>query len=159
MKKIALILTLITITPTYATTMCAKNDTVAIVLDPTNLYTDKNTNTTLNIWSAFGPGGTINGTTACLNRGNTYYPSAVTLLHDTNNNEETKLVRGGEKNGPYCWCKLTHPVLSRWVFPINSNRGSLSACLSQCPNHCAAYFIDNGNQGLKPVFFGSITKD
>ena len=34
MKKIALTLMLITTIPTYATTMCAANDTVAIVLDP-----------------------------------------------------------------------------------------------------------------------------
>ena len=50
MKKIALILMLITTIPTYATTMCAQNDTVVVVLDPT-LSGDRGYNLSNGNWS------------------------------------------------------------------------------------------------------------
>ena len=118
MKKIALIiLTMITI-PIYATTMCTKNDTVAIVLDPSAMFVnaEMSYNTSTFTWSIWNEYGTIHGIAACLNSDHGLKQGGTAAhLRDINNDGEEVMVKGGERYGHYCWCRMTHPVSSLWV--------------------------------------------
>ena len=137
-RVIMMIIMLMMVLPTYATTMCAANDTVAVVLDPSLGITNYSRNDTMGTWWAWNAQGTVYGISACLNsdqgksRGGT-----VARLTDTNNGE-TKLVVGSEKYGRYCWCRLTHPVSSLWAF--GDDRGSAANCASGCAYSCGSNF-------------------
>ena len=151
MKRIIMMLIMMITIPTYATTMCAANDTVAVVLDPslsiTN-YTSDNTAFTFSFWNAQG---TYYGIAACIssNKGKSQ-GGYVSRLTDTINGE-TKLITGGEKNGNNCWCRLTHPVSSLWVF-----NNSHSSCTSLCANFCGSYA--RSYDVLRGGLFGSVAQ-
>ena len=96
MRKIALILMLITTIPTYATTMCAENDTVAIVLDPsvkpTNRYSDSEGN-----WGSQTPYGIIYGNVKIENGKCLYritHPILTTWTARSNTNNTTLCAEG-----------------------------------------------------------------
>lgn len=137
--------------PTYATTMCAANDTVAVVLDPslsiTN-YTQDNTAYTFSFWNAQG---TYYGIAACLSsakgKGQGGYVSRLT---DTINGE-TKLITGGERNGNVCWCRLTHPVSSLWVVTF-----TLPDCELSCAKYCGLY--SRSYASIRGGLFGSVAQ-
>ena len=135
MKKIALILMLISTIPTYATTMCTINDSVGIVLDLSITIKDYSRNEPMGTWWAWSDSWTVYGISACLNsnRGKSM-GGTVPHLHDTDNDGNDHLVTGSEKYGRYCWCRLTHPVSSLWAF--NYDYGSASNCASSCANGC-----------------------
>ena len=138
-------------TTSYATTMCAANDTVAVVLDPSITITNYSKDDVMKTWWAWSPQGTVYGISACLSsaKGKSQGGS-VARLTDTINGE-TQLITGGETNGSYCWCRLTHPVSSLWVF-----RNSNSDCASGCANACGYYFRDY--VALRRGLFGSVAQ-
>ena len=152
MRKIALVLMLITTIPTYATTMCAANDSVGIILDPNIAIKGYSYNT--NTWWIWSDSWTVYGVGACLNssRGKGM-GGAVPHLHDTDNDGNEHLVTGSEIYGRYCWCRLTHPVSSLWAF--NYDYGSASYCASYCTNYCGTNV--RGFVALRAGLFGSIT--
>ena len=118
-----------------------------VVLDPslsvTN-YTNDATAFTFSFWNAQG---TYYGIAACLSSAKGKSQGGyVSRLTDTINGE-TKLITGGEQNGNYCWCRLTHPVSSLWVFN-NSN----STCASHCADHCGRNA--RSNAALRGGLFG-----
>lgn len=156
MKKIALILMLISTIPTYATTMCTANDSVGIVLDPSIAIKNYNYDETMGTWWAWSDSWTVYGVSACLNsnRGKSM-GGTVPHLHDTDNDDNDHLVTGSEKYGRYCWCRLTHPVSSPWAFRYDL--GSASNCASGCARGCGIYVqtIVDWRAGL----FGSIKSD
>ena len=129
MKKIALIiLTMMTI-PTYATTMCAVNDTVAVVLDPSiEIKGSSGVDSVNGIWWMPFPYGTLYGTSACINKNQR---GVVPLLKDDRDGDGVlRRVIGGEKYGQYCWVKLTHPVSSSW-FGLRTY-SSIEDCVRSC---------------------------
>ena len=141
MKKIALILMLITTIPTYATTMCTANDTVAVVIDPNTGIKSVGTNNTTHIWWAVTDHGTVYGISACLssNKGKGR-GGILAQLRDTNNDGIEKLIKGTENNGPYCWCKSTHTVSSYWVFTGDSlGDGCGTGCTDDCAYRIRSY--------------------
>ena len=157
MKKIALILMLITTIPTYAgTTMCTINDSVGVVLDPSIAIKNYSSNATMGTWWAWSDSWTVYGVSACLNsnRGKSM-GGTVPHLHDTDNDGNDHLVTGGEKYGQYCWCRLTHPVSSLWAF--NGDYGSASECASICTSRCGHYV--QVTFALIAGLFGSIKSD
>ena len=159
MKKIALALMLITTIPTYAgTTMCAANDTVAVVLDPSIGLTNKSSNNTTGTWWVWGPYGTVYGTSAILNDNKGFaYIRTVKHLHDTDNDGNDHLVTGGERYGKYCWCKLTHPVSSVWSYVHNWVYASMTvSSLDECLGLCARAFHENYS-GFRSALIGSIS--
>ena len=145
-----MILMLMSIGPAWATTMCAANDTVAVVLDPSVGMTNYNKDVGLGTWWVWGPYGTVHGISACLNVGESM-GNTVARLTDTNNGE-TNLVVGSEKYGRYCWCRMTHPAVSLWTF--NYMFSSASVCASRCMDYCG----DNvrSNSSLRAGLFGSV---
>lgn len=94
-----------------ATTMCATDDTLAIVLDPLINGTAASHNTDLFEWSATFSYGTVWGIATCVDT-SVAPNTAVEELRDSNG----EIVTGGERTGRYCWCQLSHPAKSRWVF-------------------------------------------
>ena len=155
MKRFFIISALTIILPTYATTMCAQNDTVAVILDPSIIATDSGSNATTGTWWAQFPFGLVNGTAAMLNKSCTQ-GKAISQLTDTNNGE-TKLVVGGEKYGSVCWCKITHPATSQWVCNVvagNFGGTEFNGCLSLCGRFLANYYH---NSALESGLFGSIS--
>ena len=155
MKKIFTILLSIIITPTYATTMCAANDTVAVVLDPSLSVSGNSYNDTIGTWWAWNDQSTVYGIGACLNSNHgKSIGGTVPYLRDVNNDGQDKLVVGGEKYGQYCWCKLVHPVSSLWTF--YDNRGSVAACTSHCMDGCSGGF--KLYYELRRGLFGSVSQ-
>ena len=150
MKKIALILMLITTIPTYATTMCAANDTVAVVLDP-NITIKGYSRDESGMWWLWSDSWTVYGVSACLNKST---GGMVTHLQDTDDDGNDHLVTGSERYGRYCWCRLTHPVSSLWIF-ANHNGGSASGCVATCADRCG-YNVRN-NVTLRAGLLGSIS--
>ena len=161
MKKILILLCLMipTINIAHAATMCVKNDTISVVLDPA---IGDSTNSTYGYstaastwWTAF-PYGTIHGISACLssNYGQSLGGS-VAQLSDTNpDTGESARVVGGETNGLHCWCKMTHPAVSRWVF-FNSS-SSLAECAGNCASHCG--IRARIRSALRAGLFGSVAQ-
>lgn len=133
MKKIGIIISLASIMiPAYATTMCANNNTVAVVLDPTigGIGHSYGTGT----WSVIFTYGTIYGISACINHSG-QYGLAESMLKDTNNNI-TNIVVGSETYGNKCWCKMTHPKISKWVYVGQAN---CSSCSNACGGNIKVY--------------------
>lgn len=124
--------------PSYATTMCAENDSVVVILDPSINGTGFGYEKSKGTWSTSFPYGYVSGISVCLNSNKGQGTGGwMANLTDINPDGEEKTVAGSEKYGRYCWCKATHPVSSRWVF--NSDRGSASSCNSVCAENCGYY--------------------
>ena len=138
----------------YGATMCSQSGTTTIVLDPTINGNGSSYNTTYSTWWTAFPYGTISGISACLS--SNYGQSMggyISKLTDTNpDTGVTSRVVGGETNGKYCWCKMTHPAVSKWAF--YNNYGSASNCAARCANGCGYYV--QVNSGLRAGLFGSV---
>lgn len=155
MKKIFLIISLLATIPTYASTMCAKNDTVAVILDPSIIATASGYDATLGTWWAQFPFGRVSGIVAYINRPCTD-AEIVSNLTDIDNNGETKNIIGGERYGTYCYCKLTHPAASKWVCNNKNVVDSFSRCITNCGGFLHYGTINIHSQPLEEALFGSI---
>ena len=157
MKKIALIiLTMITI-PSYATTMCAINDTVAVVLDPSVAGSASAVDNSTGVWTFFSPYGTMQGLAACINKSDDSYNHV--LKDDRNNDGILTKVIGNERYGQYCWLKIMHPVSSRWVLARNygSQGGCNSLCFGTSDWFALGGLFNRNENSLKSKLFGSIS--
>lgn len=130
-----------------ATTMCATDDTLAIVLDPVINGTAHSYNADLFEWSATFSYGTVWGIATCVDTSGTSN-TAVEELRDSNG----EIATGGERTGRYCWCQLSHPAKSRWVFP--NPLSSVADCESLCAHVCGSY-VRNGS-AFRAGVFGSL---
>ena len=153
MKKLIIIIAMILPMALPAATMCSKNDTITIVLDPSIGGTSYTGSSVTFKWSAWLPYGTVRGIAACLS--NTYGKSRGGTVVDLHDNGE--LVVGTETNGGYCWCRMTHPALSLWVY--NSNYGTGSVCASNCASNCGSYTITASVPTLRNGLFGSAVQN
>ena len=145
MKKILCVLCMLITLPVYATTMCALEDTVAVILDPsitgTGYTKDDNTMT----WTATFPYGTVYGVAACLSvSGGSQGATNATLT-----------AGGGEREGKYCWCKVSHPVSSLWAF-FSAVYSSAASCASFCALYCGDYV--RSTVALRAGLFGSVAQ-
>ena len=120
-----------------ATTMCATDDTLAIVLDPVINGTAHSYNPNLFEWSATFSYGTVWGIATCVDTSGTSN-TAVEELRDSNG----EIATGGERTGKYCWCQLSHPAKSRWVlrYAYSSVADCWSACADACGNGVRYHF-------------------
>jgi len=144
MKKTAKIIGLLLFMMTesvFGSTMCVKDDVFSIVLDPgigsTSTATYSGSGVTTE-WTTTFSYGQIRGIAACLS--DKYGQSMggyVAQLSDTNpTTNETARVVGGETNGLHCWCKMTHPAVSLWVF--RDSRTSAGECAGYCAYYCGS---------------------
>ena len=135
MRKIGVLMMMLMVLPSYAANMCSAQDTVTVILDPSIGGKSYTNNAQQGTWSTVFDYGTVHGIMACLNSNHGKGQGGwVANLTDTDNNDVTKPVVGFERYGKYCWCKMTHPVASRWVF--RSDYGSASICASNCAYYC-----------------------
>ena len=132
--------------PAFGTTMCVQNDNVAVVLDPSVAGTTYTYDNSLGRWDTTFPYGHVIGISACINTSGSY-GVAKSQLKDGGND-----VVGGEVTGPRCWCKMTHPAVSLWVFDGSSS--SAAGCASNCTIVCGVNVRDNS--GFRAGLFGSV---
>ena len=107
-----------------ATTMCMTADTTAIILDPSGNGTDSS-HPTSNTWSVtLRNGNIVSGISTC----NSTSGSWATAFPEYND------VFSQGTSGVHCWCRMTKPVRSAWVF--RDSRSSASECASNCAVYC-----------------------
>ncbi len=128
--------------------MCAANTTTTIVLDPTVGGLSYTYDAPTYTWQTSFSYGTVNGVAACLSSayGKTYAQSYAGLT------DNGATVVGGELNGQHCWCRMTHPAVSLWVF--SHSNSSTSDCASYCTNYCGNYVRYNSD--FRAGLFGSV---
>ena len=141
MKKLCAVLMMIISVPAFATTMCALNDTTAIILDPIVKGTTYSYDAASMTWNTTFPYGKVYGIGACISTSGTLGVANASVT-----------AAGAERDGRYCWCKMTHPVASRWVFGNDS--GSASNCASNCARDCG--FIVQNYEAMRAGLFGSV---
>lgn len=133
MKGVLYVLGALLTVPAFATTMCAQDDVVAIVLDPDVPGTGFTNNANLYEWSTVFPYGTVWGIATCLDVKGTGSVAAGADFRAG----DGELVVGGERKGEHCWCQMTHPAVSRWVF--QGTFDSVGACGSNCAIYCGIF--------------------
>ena len=106
----------------HANAMCSDTDYVTIVLDPYINGKNYTHNAAAMTWTTIFPYGNVSGVAVCNDTGGTYGVSS--------NNEQY------ETGGVKCWCKMTHPAVSRWVF--HTSYSSAFECTSRCSLDCSA---------------------
>ena len=148
MKKLIIIIALMIPMLAQSATMCSKNDTITIMLDPSIAGTNYSYNTAQSTWVTWFPYGTIRGISACLSSAHGKSMGGyVADLHDNN-----ELVVGSETNGAHCWCKMTHPAASLWVFRYTFS--SPAACAGACAGYCGNRVRDYSD--MRSGLFGSV---
>lgn len=123
MKKYILVF-LILFTPcvTHAITMCARNDTLVGSLVATTDVISAEVSWTEPLWRIVFPWGTIFGEATLLSAAEGGEPRSIFSITNVDGNmipmdTQAGLV-GDDANGnprEYCWCRMTHPMVSRWV--------------------------------------------
>ena len=145
----------------HATEMCARNDTVIIPLEAaSNGLSNGNNNNEFTWWSDFDFG-RFYGYSTCLSADEGLGRTGTTgAYYGTGEYANTFIdtepgLTGTDANGnerKYCWCKMTHPASSRWVF--NNPRPWASDCLSWCASLCGGNVRTNA--ALREGLFGSV---
>lgn len=139
------------VVPAFGTSMCVEDDTVAVVLDGSQngtTGTSSQISTGTGDWSVTFAWGRVYGVSACVSAN---YGAALDEITDNG-----AIVVGGESNGGYCYCRMTHPAASRWVFRYSS---SAAGCASYCASYCDA--VTGGVRGSAAVrggVFGSVAE-
>ena len=138
-----------------ALTMCVRDSAMVVSLDPAVGGTGYKQNAAEMVWSTTFSYGTIYGEATCLSATDGT-PSENTMGVYTNSRGEM-LPRGDtlaqRLDGGYCWCRMTHPASSRWVFGTSD---SASNCASGCAYYCG--YNARSNAALRSGLFGSVGK-
>ncbi len=149
--------------PIYAnaTDMCARDDTMVLVFDKDIRGSGSGYNATEWTWWVNFPYGRIAGEATCLSAaeglGRT---SGLGAYYGTGDYSKTFIevepgLKGTDSDGndrKYCWCKMTHPVSSRWGFNVASADSSL--CASHCAFYCGSYV--NSDSAVRGGMFNSV---
>ncbi|MFQ6730074.1 MAG: hypothetical protein ACLRFK_03450 [Alphaproteobacteria bacterium] len=163
MKKVIYLLVGVLLSlPAIATEMCARNDTIVIPLD-SNVGGSSNGNSAAEAtwWTIFSYG-RIYGISTCLSAAEGGKPSGSMGVYTNDKGQmlpqdEALAGRSGQdaegNDRGYCWCKMTHPASSRWVFFSSS---SASNCASNCANYCG--FNAQSHAAVRSGLFGSVGK-
>jgi hypothetical protein len=136
-----------TTTPTNATTMCVTDDNNSIILDPRIAGTTYDKNETNKTWWVDFDYGRISGDARCTEvsgNNSTAYPQYNFENYPIGTTE-------ADERYKYCWCRMTSPVRSAWVYyPANS---SAAACATYCANRCGDY--SQTKSSFRGALFGS----
>ena len=105
----------------------------AIILDPSVAGESRDYNTQNKTWTVtFTNGSVVSGIASCNDISGTY---AQPYSGNQNN-----ITAGYQTDQLQCWCRMTTPVRSAWVF-LNT-RTSTSECVSACARFCGMGFRD-----------------
>ena len=149
--------------PIYAnaTDMCARDDTMVLVFDKDVGGSGYGSDATEWTWWTSVPYGRIAGDATCLSvKEGLGRTSGQGAYYGTGDYSKTFIeaesgLKGTDSDGndrKYCWCKMTHPVSSRWVFAYAF--ADSSACASSCASYCG-YLVHN-NSAVRGGVFGSV---
>ena len=149
--------------PIYAnaTDMCARDDTMVLVFDKDIGGSGSGSNAIEWTWWVNFPYGRIAGEATCLSAAEGLGRTSVQgAYYGTGDYSKTFIeaepgLKGTDSDGndrKYCWCKMTHPVSSRWVF-FNAYADS-STCSSHCATHCGYYV--HYDSAMRGGVFGSV---
>lgn len=126
--------------------MCARDDIMVLVFDKDVGNSGSGYNVTEWTWWGNFAYGRIAGEATCLSAaeglGRIYGQGAY---YGTGDYAKTFIeaepgLKGTDSDGndrKYCWCKMTHPVSSRWVFAVAYTDSS--ACAPDCVRNCGVY--------------------
>ncbi len=153
MKNLFIVLFCLVCGVANATEMCARNDTIVVPLDATVAGNGNGYNAVEWMWWATFEYGKIYGTATCLSKAEVaeLLPSDDDELLGRSGKDAAAQESGGADNRGECYCKLTHPMSSRWVFFYSY---SASNCASNCAPYCANYA--RSAVGLGSGLFGSV---
>jgi hypothetical protein len=153
MKKLFVILCCLVCGVANATEMCARNDTIVVPLDATVAGNGNGYNTVEWMWWATFEYGKIYGIATCLSPAEVaeLLPSDDDELLGRSGKDAAAQESGAADNRTHCYCKLTHPMSSSWVY---NYQASASNCTGGCARHCAFYTPDKVD--LRSGLFGSV---
>ena len=142
MKKhllIAGLICMVTIPPASAVTKCVKltSATTCSYVSPWNYVVDWASNCTTS-----GTSVAIRGISQCASTSGSSAGQTATSLE----------ISGGTDD-KYCWCKMTSPAVSSWVF--SDDNGSASYCANDCAADCAR--DAGGSASFRSGLFGSLS--
>ncbi len=151
MKKIIYLLFGVLLSlPSVATEMCARNDTIVIPLDSNVGSTGGGHRETEATWWVTFPYGRLQGLATCLSAAE---GGALTTNRGAYTNANGEMLPGDDalagrsgqdadgNNRRYCWCKMTHPASSRWVFTTSNASDCKTVCSYACQNYIIAYDV------------------
>jgi hypothetical protein len=139
---LSIIVAIMIVTTTNATTMCVTDDNNSIILDPNIDGTGYTNNDAAKTWTATFRFGTVSGIATCNSTSGTYGKAYPQYNFDNNHASST---------GVYCWCRMTSPVRSAWVYEDKLN--SASECGAVCTSRCGR--LVQGNLTYRGGVFGS----
>ena len=117
-----------------ANTMCVTSDNNSIILDPSIEGTAYTRDEATKTWITTFPNYTVSGIATC---NSTQGVSARAYPeYNFDNNQASS-------EGIYCWCRMTSPVRSAWVY--SREHSSASECASYCANYCGKYVQERSN--------------
>ena len=162
MKRI-IFTTLICTAPIFAnaTDMCARDNVMVLAFDPQVAGTNAGNNAAEWSWWTQFPYGRIAGEATCLSAaeglGRT---SGQGAYYGTGEYASTFItvdsgLSGVDANGAerkYCWCKMTHPAASRWVF----DEAMGTYCAGACASYCSLHLMSGSYPAFKKGFFKTI---
>ena len=133
--------------PAVAVSVCAKDSIVTVVLDPSINGASYTHNNSTGTWKVVFSYGNVSGISTCVATAPSGSQGSVKTADGAHLSAS-----GGQTSGQYCWCKMTHPMSSLWVF--FSDFGDAAYCASSCMSFCASHIAlyDGRRSGL----FGSV---
>ncbi|MBR5625470.1 MAG: hypothetical protein IKW67_01665 [Alphaproteobacteria bacterium] len=163
MKKI-IFTTLICTAPIFAnaTDMCARDNVMVLAFDPQVEGTSSGRNAAEWSWWTQFPYGRIAGEATCLSAAEGLGQTSVGVYYGSGEYASTFItadsgLSGVDANGAerkYCWCKMTHPAVSRWVLTnAYANKGS---CINDCSTSCWYNLKNNKSSAFKKAIFETI---
>lgn len=148
MKYVLLAIMMIISAPVLAVSVCAKDSVVTVVLDPTIHGTSYTYNNSTGVWKTVFSYGNVSGISTCVPD----VPSGSVGSITTKETGGYLDAVGGATTGKYCWCKMTHPMSSLWVF--YADRGTVDYCVATCTDYCGSRV--RGDAVLRSGLFGSV---
>ena len=133
---------------TYALTMCARDNGLVISLNANISGNSAGVNNSEFTWAVKYDYGTVLGEGTCLS-GNEAEQSLDNIQKGLHGYDNTSTAR------TLCYCRLTHPALSRWKYSTRFT--SLSDCRGNCASYCARN-ASAGDTSLRVAMFNSIGK-
>ena len=120
--------------------------TTAIILDPSVAGNENGMtyNAENKTWSVVFSYGTVSGIATCNSTSGTYATAYPEYNFDNDH---------ASSEGVFCWCRMTSPVRSAWVFTIPDHFGTSGECKLGCAGYCGYYF--DGAPTFRGGVFGS----
>lgn len=161
-KIISIILFGLVICDAGATTMCAQDDKVVIGLGYATTPTSYEADNENSEWRVHYDGiGTISGISSCVPFGKDCEGKSGWIAElgglfwagcpYAAGGNDAKSNYQGRRDGNYCWCKITRPFESEWVYLYIYN----ADCATNCASECAVRGITDNFYSFRPAIIAT----